>query len=94
MGRLGRPEDGRLSRLPHVRGLRLAGEQQRVRVSIGVVGQHPADEAQDADEEHGREGIPAVEQVGDGPVQLLQESRHVVYKCTSASVQRVRTTPE
>lgn len=77
MGSLGRPEDSRLSRLPHVRGLSLAGKQQRVRVSICAAGDDPADEADNADEEHSGVDIPALEQVGDGAVQLLQESRHV-----------------
>ena len=80
MGGLGRPEDSRLSRLPHVRGLSLASKQQRVRVSICAAGDDPADEADNADEEHSGVDIPALEQVGDGAVQLLQETRHVLYR--------------
>ncbi len=44
MGSFGRPKDGRLARLPHIRGLCLSGKQQRVRVSICVAGYNPADE--------------------------------------------------
>jgi hypothetical protein len=83
MGSLGRPEDSRLSRLPHVRGLSLASKQQRVRVSICAAGDDPADEAENADEEHSGIHVPALEQVGDGAVQLLQETRHVGSKYRS-----------
>ena len=72
----GRPEDCRLSRLPHIRGLSLSSKQQWVRVSICVVGDHPAYESQDGDKQHGREYVPALEQVGNRFVQLLHEAGH------------------
>lgn len=80
MGHLGAPEDGRLARLAHVRSLCLAGQQQRVRVGVGVAGDEPDDEGEQGHEQGGRVGVPAGEQVPEGAVQLLQKAGHRVGK--------------
>lgn len=72
-----RAENCRLPRLSHVRGLSLAGEQQRVRVSISVAGDDPTSKAQDANKQHSRIYVPALEQVGESSVQLFQKTSHV-----------------
>jgi len=72
MGSFGRPEDGRLARLPHVRSLRLSRQKQRVRVCVGRVVEDPAHEAQDGDGEERRVQVPAGEEVGNGAIQLLE----------------------
>jgi hypothetical protein len=59
MGRLGRSEDGRLSWLAHVRGLRLPCKQQRVRVGIGGVEDDPAHKAQKGKGDEGGVDVPA-----------------------------------
>jgi hypothetical protein len=80
MGRLGRPEDGRLARLAHVRRLRLSRQQQRVRVGIGGVVDDPAQVADDAEGDDGSVCIPALEERGNGAVQLLEEACHAANK--------------
>jgi hypothetical protein len=70
-------EDGRLSRLPHIRSLCLSCEQQRVRVGIGTVEDDPGQEADDAEGDEGGVDVPPRQEVGDGPVELIEESRHV-----------------
>lgn len=71
MGSLGRPEDGRLSGLPHIGSLGLSGKQQRVRVGISRVVYDPAYEADDSDGDEGRVRVPTGENGGYGSVQLL-----------------------
>jgi len=78
MGSLGRPEDGRLAWLAYVRGLCLAGQQERVRVSIGRI----VEDKGDIGGEHGgkkrRVAVPAGEEVGEGTVELVEKAGHGV----------------
>jgi hypothetical protein len=72
MGGLGRPEDGRLARLPHIRGLCLPREQQWVGVGIGGIVYDPAQEAQDAKCDETRVQVPAGKKLGNGAVHLVE----------------------
>lgn len=76
MGRLGRPEDGRLARLAHIGCLGLPCQQQRVRVGVSSVVDDPAHKGQDAGGEERRVDVPAGQQVGDAAVELLEEAGH------------------
>ena len=76
MGRLGRPEDGRLAGVPHIGSLCLACEQQRVRVGVSVVVDDPAQEADDGQGDEGGVAIPVGHEAGDGAVDLFYESGH------------------
>jgi hypothetical protein len=76
MRSLGRPENGRLARLPHIRRLCLSRQQQRVRVSIRGVVDDPAQVADDAEGDGGGVDVPTLEQGGDGAVQLFEEPGH------------------
>jgi hypothetical protein len=70
------PEDSRLSLLPHIGSLRLSREQQWVRISIGAVEDSPGQEADDAEGDEGGVDVPSRQKFGDGPVELIEESRH------------------
>jgi hypothetical protein len=72
MRSLGRPEDGRLARLPHIRSLGLSREQQRVSVGISGVVYDPAEKAENAEGDEGRVHVPACQKLGNGAVQLVE----------------------
>lgn len=71
MRSLGRPEDGRFSRLPHIGSYCLSREQQRVRVGIGAVVDDEGQEADDGEGDEGGVNVPGCQYLGDGPVELL-----------------------
>jgi hypothetical protein len=77
MGGLCGPEDGGFAGLPHIRSLRLSGQQQRVRVSVGRVVDDIAHKGGHGGEEQGRVEVPAPQQPRNGIVELLEETRHV-----------------
>jgi hypothetical protein len=71
MRSFGRPEDSRLSWLPHIGSYGLSRKQQRVCVGVGIIVYDPGQEADDGEGDEGAEDVPAGEYFADVLVKLL-----------------------